>query len=94
MIVAEETKNASKKSKTNHNSNCRYIPYLMSQEPPKKSAKNVCDCIDDYARSQKSIVVEDRHEYYFEIVEKVNWIDIDYDQKKKNEEAFWIFQSY
>lgn len=78
MIMTKETKNASKKSETNNNSNSSNISNFVSQEAPKKSTKNVCDCIDYNARGEKSIVVEDGHVDYFEVVEEVNWIDVDY----------------
>lgn len=47
--MTKETKNASKKSKTNHYSNSGNISYLVSEKSPKKSAKDICNCIDNNA---------------------------------------------
>ena len=77
MIVTKETKNTSEKSKADHNSDSCNISDLVSQKSPKKSTNNISDCIDYNAWGEKSIIIEDRHIYDFEVIEEVYWIDVD-----------------
>jgi hypothetical protein len=62
----------------------------VSKKTPYKSPQYIGNSIDSDACSKEVVVVEDGHEDDFEIVEEVDWIDVDDDEQQKNEPASLI----
>ena len=79
MISTEKAKDSPNQRTRSHHWYSFDVSQLVSQKTPKKSPKNIGDSIDGDACGKEVIVVEDRHEYDFEVVKKVYWIDVDND---------------